>query len=111
MLILSVVAPVLFGAPKQKTMDESQYHQLCDNLFAEIENLLDEAGADFDINGGVIEVTLDNGGILIINRQPAAREVWLAAPNGGHHFRWNNNAWLHTRQDGEIISMLKALLA
>ena len=92
-------------------MNENEYLQQCDALFAQIENLLDETGADFDINGGVIEVTLENGGVLIINRQPAAKEVWLAAPNGGHHFRWDDNAWRHTRQDGELMAMLKSLLA
>ncbi|MGI9306471.1 MAG: iron donor protein CyaY [Gammaproteobacteria bacterium] len=91
-------------------MDEKEYQDKCDILFAQIETMLDDAGADFDSNGGVIEAELDGGGVLIINRQPAAREVWLASPDGGHHFKWDDGAWRHTRNGEELTGMLAALL-
>ena len=66
-------------------MDEKEYHRHCAELFAKIEALLDRAGADFDNNGSIIEVDLEDA-TLIINKQTPMREVWLAAPEGGAAF-------------------------
>lgn len=92
-------------------MDETDYHRRCDALFADIESFLEETDADFDTHGGIIEGELPDGGKIIINRQPPMQEVWVATPGGGHHFRWRDNAWRHTRQDGEIMQMLRSLFA
>ena len=91
-------------------MDENEYHNRCDELFAAAETLLEESGADFDSNGNVIEAELDGGEKIIINRQPAAREVWLASPDGGHHFVWREGAWQNTRGGEEFTASLKKLL-
>ena len=91
-------------------MDETEYHDLCDRLFAELESALDEAAADFDSNGQVIEADLEDGGKLVINRQAAAREVWLATAGGGRHFRLQNGEWRDTRDDREIKETLRELL-
>lgn len=90
--------------------DETEYHNLCDSLFAQMESVLDAAAVDFDSNGNVIEAELENGGKVIINRQTAAREVWLATPDGGRHFRWHNGEWRDTRNDGELIAVLRTLV-
>ena len=59
-------------------MNETEYHLLCDQWFERIENMLEEADLDFDSMGGVIEAELSSGAKMIINRQPATREVWVA---------------------------------
>lgn len=92
-------------------VSESEYHALCDSLFSRIENMLDDSGIDFDSNGSVVEADLDRGGKIIINRQPAAREVWLASPNGGHHFRIQDGQWMHTRNGREFFDMLAEMIA
>ena len=91
-------------------MNESDYHNRCDELFAAVETLLDDAGVDFDSNGNVIDAELDNGEKIIINRQPAAKEVWLASPDGGHHFVWRNGEWQNTRGGEEFTAMLQKLI-
>ncbi len=88
-------------------MDESDYHNQCDILFAAVETMLDDAGVDFDSNGNVIEAELDGGEKIIINRQPAVREVWLASPEGGYHFAWREGIWQDTRGGGEFTAALK----
>ena len=66
-------------------MDEKEYHRHCAELFATIEALLDRAGADFDNNGSIIEVDLEDA-TLIINKQTPMREVWLGGARGGAAF-------------------------
>lgn len=92
-------------------MNETDYHNACDGLFSQMEALLDGAGVDYDSNGRVIEAELENGGKIIINRQSAAREVWIAAPGGGYHFARRNRQWLNTRDERDIMVVLAALIA
>ena len=96
--------------------DEKEYHNKCDELFARIEAVLLERDADFDSNGNVIEIETAAGAV-IINRQPAVFEVWLAAPSGGHHFRWQENDngdnggdWQNTRGGDNLMTLLENLL-
>lgn len=91
-------------------MDESEYHDLCDSLFARLESVLEESGADFDSDGHVIEAELEDGGKIVINRQTAAREVWLAAPGGGRHFRRTDGEWRDTRDGRELTEILRTLV-
>ena len=91
-------------------MNDTEYLNLCDVLFEQLENWLDEREVDFDINGGVIEAQLENGDKIIINRQPPMREIWLAAPSGGRHFKWQNNGWKDTRDDNDLMDVLTKLI-
>ena len=91
-------------------MDETEYHDLCDRLFSELESELDAAAVDFDSNGRVIEAETEDGDKIVINRQAAAREVWMATPGGGRHFRWQNGEWRDTRDDRELKAALRDLL-
>ena len=91
-------------------MNETEYHLLCDQWFERIENMLEEADLDFDSMGGVIEAELSSGAKMIINRQPATREVWVAEPNGGHHFAWQDGDWRHTRDERVLFDLLRQLI-
>lgn len=94
-------------------MDETDYHDQCDSVFARLEAMLDEAEVDFDSDGNVIEAELESGGKLIINRQAPAREIWLAAPDGGRHFRWHSaeSNWRDTKDDRELMQVISELIA
>ncbi|MDM5146878.1 iron donor protein CyaY [Candidatus Persebacteraceae bacterium Df01] len=87
-------------------MDETEYHNICDELFMRIESVLDDAGVDYESNGGMIEVLLDDDGKVVINRQPALQEVWVAARSGGHHFVWRDGGWHDTRSGGTLSNLL-----
>ena len=92
-------------------MNDSDYHRACDELFARLEKSLEAADADFDYIEGVLEIELERGEKIIVNRQPAAREVWLASRAGGRHYRQNAaGEWRDTRDDGEITAHLRGLL-
>lgn len=72
---------------------------------------LDAAGADFEEKGeGVIEVELDDGSKLVVNRHSAAREIWVAARSGGFHYRWDGAQWRDTRDGSELFAAVRKLL-
>ncbi|MDD5330521.1 MAG: iron donor protein CyaY [Sulfuricella sp.] len=89
-------------------MTESEFSQLADKTLARIEQTLDEAETDIDyeMNGGILELTFANGSKIIVNRQTAAREIWVAAKSGGFHFVWRDGAWCDTRDGGELFAAL-----
>ena len=95
-------------------MTEYEYSQLADTTFAHIEHVLEHADSDLDYElaaGGVLEIEFDNGSKIIINRQGANHEIWVAAKSGGFHFRWLDNAWRDTRNSTELMQSLSKLVA
>jgi CyaY protein len=60
---------------------------------------------------GVIEISLDDGSKVIVNRHSAAQEIWVAARSGGFHFRWDGSHWRNTRDGSELFAALDALIA
>jgi len=89
-------------------MTESEFNQLADEILARIERALDEADADIDyeMNGGVLELTFENGSKIIVNRQTATQEIWVAAKSGGYHFLFRDGVWHDTRDGTELFAAL-----
>ena len=89
-------------------MTESEFNKLADETLARIEQSLDDSDTDIDyeMNGGVLELSFENGSKIIVNRQTAAREIWVAAKSGGYHFLWRDGAWYDTRDGGELFEAL-----
>ena len=61
-------------------MNETEFLRYSDQLFAHIEDQLDQCGADFDCehNGNVLTIEADNGTQIIVNRHTPNQELWIA---------------------------------
>ena len=71
-------------------MNEAEFNQIVDELMFSIEESIDHSGADLDYenSAGMLTITCEaNGSQIILSRQPAMGEIWLAARSGGFHFR------------------------
>lgn len=83
-------------------MSESQFNELIDHTFAELELALDavDADLDYETSGGVLTVAFDNDTKLVFSRQPPTRQLWLASREGGFHFAYDDDAqdWRDTRE-------------
>ena len=93
-------------------MDDSEFNRLADTALKQIETALENSGADLDfsmVSSGVLEIELDDGSKIIVNRHSAAQEVWVAARSGGFHFRWDGVCWRDTRDGAELLEKLSAL--
>ncbi len=94
-------------------MNDSDFNALADAALKRIESGLDASGADLDfamISAGVLEIEFADGSKIIVNRHGAAQEVWVAARSGGFHFRWDGKVWRDTRDGGELLTALSALV-
>jgi CyaY protein len=91
-------------------MTESEYAQLTDALFKRLDQALEAADIDYELAaGGILEMEFDDGSKIVINRQPAMHEIWVAAKSGGFHFRWQDGAWRDTRSGDELFAALERM--
>ncbi|MDA8866283.1 iron donor protein CyaY [Porticoccaceae bacterium] len=94
-------------------MTEAQFIQIVDELMFSIEESIDDSGADIDYENtaGMLTITCEaNGSQIILSRQPALGEVWLAAKSGGFHFKLDTESteaiWRNTVSSEPLIEML-----
>src|SRR5258706_12777685 len=93
-------------------MDETEFAAAAERVLERIEASLEESGVDADVElkpGGVIEIEYADGSRMVINRHAAAREIWVAARDGGFHFRWDGLAWRDKRVGTELVAELSQL--
>lgn len=76
-------------------MDDRAFQDLVDNDFMRIEDAVDELDGEVDIDssGGVLTFTLPDGSQIILSRQVANHEIWVAAKSGGFHLRSTADGW------------------
>ncbi|TCV86393.1 iron donor protein CyaY [Sulfurirhabdus autotrophica] len=96
-------------------MTENEYNQLTEKTFKQIEEALDavtHVDIDYELSGGgILELEFENGSKIIVNRQGAVQEMWVAAKSGGFHYKWQDDAWLNTRNNTELMSELSRLIS
>jgi CyaY protein len=72
---------------------------------------LDHEGFDADAADGKIVLECENGDHLILSRQSATAQIWLAEPSGGWHFDWDGTHWMCDKRGIELLQTLEDLLA
>ncbi len=91
-------------------MTESEYGHLADATLSRLEAALDAAELDYErAGGGVLEIEFEDDSVIVVNKQAAAQEIWVAAKSGGFHYRWDGGAWRDTRGGEELFAALSRL--
>lgn len=93
-------------------MNDTEFHQLAEKLMHNVEEAIDnidsDADIDYEINGGVMSLSFENGSKIIINKQEPMHQVWLATKSGGYHFDYRDSQWFCDRSGQEFFSVLSA---
>ena len=99
-------------------MTDSEFERMASETLAGIEASVESAagaaGLDIDLPmkpGGVLELEFEDASKMIINRQGAAQEIWVAAKSGGYHFRYDGHRWVDTRDGGELFAALSRIVS
>lgn len=103
--------PVKFHADTD-TMNESEFDKKATDALLYIEQAIEESGADIDFEGTGAILTLEfkNGSKIVINKQGAAQQIWVAAKSGGFHYGFVNGQWVNDQGGGELMSELSRLI-
>ncbi|MDN3696670.1 MULTISPECIES: iron donor protein CyaY [Vibrio] len=90
-------------------MNDTEFHQLVDTQMQNIEEAIDESGADidFETSGNVMTLEFDDRSQIIINRQEPMHEIWLASRSGGFHFKLIDDKWTCSKTGIELFEMVK----
>jgi len=94
-------------------MTETEFNQQVDATFMKIEAALDASGADIDYEttAGILTLEFEDGSKIIINRQGATQEIWVAAKSGGFHYRRDGDTWRNTRDASELFAALSGFIS
>ena len=91
-------------------MNSTEFDDIAETLMLAIEDSIYDSGVDIDCEsaGGVLTLTCENNGSkIIVSRQPANHEIWVAARSGGFHLAFKEGQWL-CAVTGENLSELLA---
>ena len=88
-------------------MLESEFNDKVDAIYASLEDQIDEFDQDLDVefSGSVLTVVFPDGSQVILSRQVASHEIWVAARSGGFHLRLDADRW-HCGTTGEDLQAL-----
>lgn len=96
------------------TLTESEFNDKMDQTIIAIEEALDEIDEidiDYETSGGILNITLENGSKVIINRQTPLKQLWLAAKDGGYHLDWVDGQWQTDKDQEPLQTLLNRVLS
>lgn len=100
-------------------MNETQFHHLADQVMAQIEQILEDFSQpaapqhsiDYENDGSVLILLLNDQSKIILNRQSALQQLWLAARSAGYHFHYQEQQWRCIRTGRSLGSVLSEACA
>jgi len=91
-------------------MKDSEFNDLVDQTFATIEDSLDNMAVDFDQAEGVLNIECASGSMIILSRQVATSEIWVAARSGGFHLAFADGIWNCSKTKESLRELLERVL-
>lgn len=94
-------------------MTETEFNQRVDATLMQIEAAIEASGADieYETASGILTLEFADDSKIIVNRQGATQELWVAARAGGFHYRWADGAWRNTRDGSELLAALSGYVS
>jgi CyaY protein len=83
--------------------------QLLDQILEQLEAIDALEDLEMDLVDGVLTVTFEDGGKVIINRQEPTEQIWVASPLGPAHFSFDADAnqWINDRSGEPLVTTLE----
>ena len=95
------------------SLTEARFHDLVDATQENLEDIFGDCDLDVDVenSAGILTVKFENGKALIFSRQAPVLQLWLAAPNGGFHFDYDEkrSSWKCDKSDELLSEMVHRL--
>ncbi len=92
-------------------MNESQFNQLIEDTFIQLEDALEELDFDYENQAGILTIMLANGSKIIANKHAGMKQLWLATKENGFHCDWNGSDWIESRQQVPFAQLLSEALS
>lgn len=108
----SAASRILQNEDMLQIMTDNEFLDRAERLLQTIEHVCDHINettdADLDNQrvGGMVTISFANRSQIVVNLQKPLHEVWMAARDGGYHFKWADGVWQDTKGSGEFFVML-----
>jgi len=92
-------------------MQESNFNEQIEATLMAIEEAIDESGLDIDYDtvAGILTLEFEDQSKIIINRQTAMSQLWIAARSGGFHLDYIDNNWYCKTEDCSLSTLIDRL--
>ena len=103
-----------------ETLSDAGFYAIAEKTLKAIEISLEEAFQEFDLDldisrqgGNVVNIQFEDKSVIVVNTQSPLQEIWVAAKEGGFHYKWSGTLseplWLDTKTGAELFSELSRL--
>lgn len=96
-------------------MNDADYQTIVSTTLQQIEQAVESCGTDIDFEntGDILTLEFANGSKIIINKQGAVRQLWVAAKSGGYHYNYDSTArvWRQDQSGTELFADLTRLVS
>ena len=96
-------------------MNQTEFENAVRATLSHIEQAIEASGAniEFENAGDILELEFGNRSKIIINKQGAAKQIWVAAKSGGFHYSYDAGAgtWRNDQSGAELFSELTRLVS
>ena len=97
------------------TLSDAQFNQKAAATMLRIEDAVEASGADIDFETASDILTLEfaNGSKIIVNKQGATKQIWVAAKSGGFHYNYDAAAdrWVNDQSGEDLFKELSRLVS
>lgn len=93
-------------------MTEQEFEALAAKMLARLAEVIEDAGGDAELAGGVLTVVTSAGKTFLLNKHAPLRQIWYSSPvSGAHHYAFKGGAWVSTRDGNDLLRTLATELA
>ncbi len=103
-----------------ETLSDAGFYAIAEKTLKAIEISLEEAFQETDLDldisrqgGNVVNIQFEDKSVIVVNTQSPLQEIWVAAKEGGFHYKWAGTLkeplWLDTKTGAELFSELSRL--
>ena len=94
-------------------MNEAEFERQVTTTLRQIENAVENCGVDIDFEnaGDILTLEFPDGSKIIINKQGAVGQLWVAARSGGFHYNFDaaSGHWRNDQTGNELFADLSRL--
>ena len=103
-----------------ETLSDAGFYAIAEKTLKAIEISLEEAFQESDLDldisrqgGNIVNIQFEDKSVIVVNTQSPLQEIWVAAKEGGFHYKWSGTLseplWLDTKTGAELFSELSRL--
>lgn len=95
-------------------LTEAEFNEKAAQAILRLEQAIEDSGADIDYEtvSEILTLEFANGSKIIVNKQGAARQLWVAARSGGFHYDYDaaHDCWRNDQSGEELFAQLERLI-